>query len=201
MQNMTPASRPGTGNVPSIAMMPTYSGRTWTRRRWSTSCCGSESSLVKRRAGQSLQRRRPARRNVRPRLLSASRSSDQRGELQQVLAEYDWLAGLSIRATWTGLGLDAERFRLAELSPAQKTRPLNHQRPEGPPISGPSVAAPTQIAATTTEIVASPIAWPLRSVLMRWDPKRPIVDNERRSTKRIHPRNTSPIKINVQSAN
>lgn len=53
--------------------------------------------------------------------------SDQRGELQQVLAKYDWLAGLSIRATLTGLGLDAERFRLAELSPAQKTRTLNRQ--------------------------------------------------------------------------
>jgi hypothetical protein len=52
---------------------------------------------------------------------------EQRGELQQVLAEYDWLAGLSIRATLTGLGLDAERFRLAELSPAQKTRTLNRQ--------------------------------------------------------------------------
>ncbi len=52
---------------------------------------------------------------------------DQRGGLLQVLAEYDWLAGLSIRATLTGLGLDAERFRLAELSPAQKTRTLNRQ--------------------------------------------------------------------------
>lgn len=52
---------------------------------------------------------------------------DQRAELQQVLTEYDWLCGLSIRATLTGLGLDAERFRLAELSPAQKTRTLNRQ--------------------------------------------------------------------------
>jgi len=52
---------------------------------------------------------------------------DQRDELQQVLTEYDWVCGLSIRATLTGLGLDAERFRLAELSPAQKTRTLNRQ--------------------------------------------------------------------------
>lgn len=47
------------------------------------------------------------------------------GELSQVLAGYDWLAGLSIRSTLAGLGLDAERFRLAELSPARKSRTLN----------------------------------------------------------------------------
>ena len=37
----------------------------------------------------------------------------------------DWLEGLSIRQTLVTLGLDAERYRLAELSPAPKTLTLN----------------------------------------------------------------------------
>ncbi len=47
--------------------------------------------------------------------------------LAELLIGYDWLAGLAIRSTLTGLGVDAERFRLAELSPAQKTLTLNRR--------------------------------------------------------------------------
>lgn len=47
--------------------------------------------------------------------------------LAELLTGYDWLAGLAIRATLTGLGVDAERFRLAELSPAHKTLTLNRR--------------------------------------------------------------------------
>lgn len=51
----------------------------------------------------------------------------QLGELSALLAQYDWLAGLSIRSTLNGLGVDPERLRLAELSPAQKTLSLNRR--------------------------------------------------------------------------
>jgi hypothetical protein len=46
-------------------------------------------------------------------------------ELPQSLSNFDWLGGLAIRQTLVRLGSDPERFRLAEFSPAQKTRVLN----------------------------------------------------------------------------
>lgn len=46
-------------------------------------------------------------------------------DLPRTLGGYDWLVGLSIRQPVVTLGLDAERYRLAELSLAQKTLTLN----------------------------------------------------------------------------
>lgn len=76
------------------------------------------------------------------------------GELSQVLAGYDWLAGLSIRSTLTGLGLDAERFRLAELSPARKSLTLNR--------SGRKLTITPELVIASTTGISRPLGDPVK---------------------------------------
>lgn len=76
----------------------------------------------------------------------------QLGGLSALLAHYDWLAGLSLRSTLNGLGVDPARLRLAELSPAQKTLSLNRR--------GRKLAITPELVITSTTGISRPLGDP-----------------------------------------
>src|SRR5439155_22530287 len=71
-----------------------------------------------------------------------------------VLAEFDLLVGMHVRATLLGLGLDPDRWRLVDLKPPQKRRRLNRQ--------GRTLEITPELLITSTTGISRPLGDPAK---------------------------------------
>ncbi len=75
-------------------------------------------------------------------------------ELPELLAGFNLLAGLSLRAALVTLGLDPDRWRLVELAPPRKTRKLDR--------SGRTLMITSELLITATTGISRPLADPAK---------------------------------------